>query len=176
MNHNPPHITIALLGRFKGEIGESYHLLPIVPITWSGIDNKKWVGRLVNFYRSQNITTGLFFHNATGHRIRAGDIEQIFFGCLEQVQSLRSDLISSSEEVEEEYGIYRSFRRDSTSEATNQGLPPDIINTNNRSIVTLGNHCRPHRMKSAYSVCTSPLTILIRTRHTPRGECIPSMH
>jgi hypothetical protein len=110
VNHNPPHITIALLGHFKGEIGESYHLLPIVPITWSGIDNKKWVGRLVNFYQSQNITTGPFFRNATGHRMRAGDIEQIFFDCLEQVQSLRSDLISSSEEVEEEYGIYRSFR------------------------------------------------------------------
>ncbi len=40
---------------------------------------------------------------------------------------------------------------------------------------TYYNHCRPHRMKSAYSVCTSPLTILIRTLHTTRGECIPSM-
>jgi hypothetical protein len=30
---DPPHIIIALLGRFKGELGENYHLLPIVTLT-----------------------------------------------------------------------------------------------------------------------------------------------
>ncbi len=39
-----PHVTVALLGRFKGETGENYHLMPIVPRTRSGIDNQKWVG------------------------------------------------------------------------------------------------------------------------------------
>jgi hypothetical protein len=37
---DPPHVIVALLGRFKGELGENYHLLPIVPLTGSGINNK----------------------------------------------------------------------------------------------------------------------------------------
>ncbi len=52
---SPPHITIALLGRFKGELRENYHLLPIVTQTRSGIDNKKWIGRLLDFYRSNTL-------------------------------------------------------------------------------------------------------------------------
>jgi hypothetical protein len=52
----PPHIVIAILGRFKGELGENYHLLPIVTITSSGIDNKLWIGRLLEEYAKANIT------------------------------------------------------------------------------------------------------------------------
>jgi hypothetical protein len=40
INHDPPHVIVALLGRFKGELGENYHLLPIVTRTRSGIDNE----------------------------------------------------------------------------------------------------------------------------------------
>ncbi len=132
VNHSPPHITIALLGRFKGETGENYHLLPIVPITRSGIDNKKWIGRLLHLYQSKNILSGPLFRTPSGQRIRAGDFEQNFFDRLEQVQSSRPELIPPSDDIEEEYGIYRSFRRGSTSEATNQGLTPDVIDANNR--------------------------------------------
>jgi hypothetical protein len=56
----------------------------------------------------------------------------MFFDRLEQVQLNRPDLIPSNEDVVEDYGIYRSFRRGSTSEATNQGLPPEVIDANNR--------------------------------------------
>lgn len=132
VNHSPPHITIALLGRFKGETGENYHLLPIVPITRSGIDNKRWIGRLLEVYRSMNMFSGPLFRTPLGQRKKAGDFEQSLFDRLEQVQVSRPDLISPSEDIEDEYGIYRSFRRGSTSEATNQGLSPDAIDANNR--------------------------------------------
>ncbi len=48
---DPPHIVVAILGRFKGKIGENYHLLPIVTKTSSGIDNKAWIGRLLEEYK-----------------------------------------------------------------------------------------------------------------------------
>jgi hypothetical protein len=43
LSSDPPRVTIVLLGRFKGELGETYHLLPIITKTCSGIDNKKWI-------------------------------------------------------------------------------------------------------------------------------------
>jgi hypothetical protein len=106
---NPPHVTIALLGRFKGELGENYHLLPIVALSRSGINNKLWVGRLLNCYKSKNIVSGPFFRNSHGQRIKASDLESSFFDRLDQVKALRPDLISSSDDVSEEYGVSRSF-------------------------------------------------------------------
>jgi hypothetical protein len=41
------HVVIALLGRFKGETGENYHLLPIMDTTPHGLEPGKWVGRLL---------------------------------------------------------------------------------------------------------------------------------
>jgi hypothetical protein len=124
--------VIAILGRFKGKLGENYHLLPIVTITSSGIDNKLWIGRLLEEYAKANITSGPLFRNKLGSKIRAIDFEPQFFDRLEQIQASRPDLIHSSEDITEEYGIYRSFRRGSTSKATNKGLSPDVIDANNR--------------------------------------------
>ena len=39
------HIMVTLKGRFKGETGEKWHMLPLVDITESGIEVRKWVGR-----------------------------------------------------------------------------------------------------------------------------------
>jgi hypothetical protein len=129
---DPPHIVIALLGRFKGEIGENYHLLPIVTMTDSGIDNKKWIGRLLDQYSLQGISNGPMFRDRNNQRVKAIHFEPIFFDRLEQIQSMRPDLIPSNDDVVEDYGIYRSFRRGSTSEVTNKGLPPEVIDLNNR--------------------------------------------
>ncbi len=131
-NGTPPHIVIPLLGRFKGELGENYHLLPIVTLTRSGIDNKKWIGRLLTCYKEKSISNGPLFCNSQGTKAKALDFEPGFFDRLEQVQLFHPELIPSTDDVVEDYGIYRSFRRGSTSEATNQGLPPEVIDTNNR--------------------------------------------
>jgi len=125
---NPPHIVIAILGRFKGEIGENYRLLPIVTVTSSGIDNKLWIGRRLEECYKLNITNGPLFRSKTGSKIRAIDVEPQFFDRLESIQSLRPDLISPTDNISEEY----SFRRCSTSETTNKGLTPDAIEANNR--------------------------------------------
>jgi hypothetical protein len=131
-SEDPPHVIVALLGRFKGEIGENYHLLPIVTKTASGIDNMKWIGRLVNELTSRGVNDGPLFRDFNNQRIKAHSLESTFFDRLEQIQAMRPDLISPSDDVIEDYGIYRSFRRGSTSEATNKGLPPEVIDLNNR--------------------------------------------
>jgi hypothetical protein len=82
---DPPHIIIALLGRFKGELGENYHLLPIVPLSRSGINNKLWIGRLLEIYQNRAITSGPLFRDLKGTRIKANQMEATFFDRLEQV-------------------------------------------------------------------------------------------
>ncbi|MFN9978286.1 MAG: hypothetical protein ACK53Y_00140, partial [bacterium] len=41
-------------------------------------------------------------------------------------------MMAGVEDVYEEFGILRSFRRGATSETANQGGPPDVIDANNR--------------------------------------------
>ena len=44
--HKIPHVVVALLVRFKNEHGDSnYHLLPIVNVTRSGLETRRWIER-----------------------------------------------------------------------------------------------------------------------------------
>ncbi len=98
-----PHI-------FKGEIGENNHVLPIVTITSSGIDNKLWIGRFLEKYAKINVTTGPLFRKKLRFKIRVIDFEPQFFDHLEQIQTSRPDLIPSTNNITKEYGIHHSFR------------------------------------------------------------------
>lgn len=129
---NPMHVVVALLGRFKGETGLRYHLMPVVARTKSGIEPRKWIGRLLGVYQTMGICHGPFFRSGDGERMRLRDANVFFFSRLEKVQLLRPDLIGLDVEVEEVYGISRSLRRGSTSRASDMGLSPDIIDSNNR--------------------------------------------
>ncbi len=51
---------------------------------------------------------------------------------MDYVKEPAPHLLTSVEDVSEELGIYRSFRRGATSEAVNAGVPPDVIDANNR--------------------------------------------
>ncbi len=121
--HDPPRITVTILVSFKGGLCENYHLLLIVTRAQTGTENKQWIGRLLDLYKFSLISTGPLFRNTRCLKIRANDMKPCFFDNLEQVQALRADLISPSEEFVDDYGIYRSLRRGYTSEVTNQGLP-----------------------------------------------------
>jgi hypothetical protein len=131
-NHKSKHVVIALLGRFKGETGESYHLMPIVDKTDRGLEPRKWIGRLLRSYEEKGIKHGPLFQSQDGARTRAGDLEPKFFERLEYIKEISPHLFTSDEDISEEYGLHRSLRRGATSEAVNAGVPPDVIDANNR--------------------------------------------
>jgi hypothetical protein len=54
-----------------------------------------------------------------------------FYRHLTMVQDLRPDLIPREVEIEEVYGVSRSFRRGSTSRVVDRGVPPYVIDFNN---------------------------------------------
>jgi hypothetical protein len=105
--HTESHAVIALLGRFKGETRESYHLMPIVSITRSGLSPRKWIGRLLEIYQSKGINHGPLLRSPSGLRCKSQDFEAKFFEHLEFIKLTKPHLMSSVEDVSEEYGVFR---------------------------------------------------------------------
>jgi hypothetical protein len=52
------HGVVALLGRFKNEIGEKYHLMPVPLETNSGLKPMKWIDRALEWYKEAGIESG----------------------------------------------------------------------------------------------------------------------
>lgn len=129
---DPPHVVVALLGRFKGETGLGYHLMPLVIQTRSGLEPRKWIGRLLEFYKEKGIFHGPFFRDEAGTALTPSDMSETFYRRLGYVQYFRPDLLARDVDIEEVYGISRSFRRGSTSRATDRGVPPEVTDANNR--------------------------------------------
>lgn len=109
LQHSTPHVVITLLGRFKNEIGESYHLMPVLYTTPRGLEPGKWVERVLDGYRHHHITSGYMFRNANGTKIKAKLMEPKFHERLNVIQIAHPNLISRDIEVMDEYGVSRSF-------------------------------------------------------------------
>jgi hypothetical protein len=75
-----PHVIVALLGRFKNEHGDSnYHLLPIVNVTRSDIEARRWIERGVLMCEKLGYTRGpLFRDSSTGGKLKASAFEVQF--------------------------------------------------------------------------------------------------
>jgi hypothetical protein len=129
---DPLHVVVALLGRFKGETGLGYHLMPLVIRTRSGLEPRKWIGRLLSFYCEKGIFHGPFFRDQAGGVLTPSAMAETFYRRLGFVQYFRPDLLSREVDIEEVYGISRSFRRGSTSRVTDRGVPPEVTDANNR--------------------------------------------
>jgi hypothetical protein len=127
------HGVIALHGRFKNELGEKCHLMPIVQVTNSGLSPVKWMQRMFAWYAETGVTRGPVFRKANGMRAR-----QTQFGF-----STLSRLVIVSEEhptlfpdkrvdILLDYSTRRSFRRGATTRAEILQLPDTVTDLNNR--------------------------------------------
>jgi hypothetical protein len=130
--HVTPHVVIPLIGRFKGETGERMLILCSVAVTSHGLEPRKWIGRLLEIYHQKGVRNGSLFRDSHGNKLRTTHFEPSFLDRLNCIKNTRPELMSGVEDVHEELGILRSFQRGATSETVNQGVPPDVIDTNNR--------------------------------------------
>jgi len=48
--HRKPHVVLALMGRFKGVVSRKWHHMALAPRSESGINNQKWLYRLLSLY------------------------------------------------------------------------------------------------------------------------------
>jgi hypothetical protein len=130
--HKKPHVVVTLLGRFKNEVGECYHMMPVLSVTPRGLEPEKWVKRALDKYSKHHIASGYMFRNPDGSKMKPKVMEPKLHDWLEAIKARRPDLINPETEVQEEYGVSRSFRRGSMSVATNNGAPDHVIELNGR--------------------------------------------
>jgi hypothetical protein len=86
------HAVIALHGCFKNELGEKCHLMPLVPVTSSGLMPAKWIRRMTEWYEELGITRGPVFRNASGMRARQSQFGYSIWSRLVKVSEERPEL------------------------------------------------------------------------------------
>ncbi|GFH43771.1 hypothetical protein CTEN210_00244 [Chaetoceros tenuissimus] len=131
-----PHVLAPLYGRFKGETGERFHVIPLVNISRTGIPFRIWLERALAMLRAENKIgkKGPLFCDVKGDLLKSKDLEDLILEAIENVQAtqVHSELIPNEWEVREMYGIYRSFRRGAASTAANEDVNDFTIKLVNR--------------------------------------------
>ena len=131
-HHEYPHIVLPLRGRFKGETGEGYHFVAVSACTDSGLKIGPWVRKGLLWKEKRGMIRGFYFTSADKRKLNLNDLTSGILDRLAQVQRQFPELIRTVVDVYEDYGLSRSFRRGSTSEAINRGVPESVIDRNNR--------------------------------------------
>jgi hypothetical protein len=102
-------------------------LLHIVWRTRSGIEAGVWVSHLKMSLEERRRLNGFVFANKKGKQVKASTLEPSLFAQLNWVRLRYLDLFPPNVNIEDDYGIPRSSRRGSSTEAANQGVPSNII-------------------------------------------------
>ena len=118
MNARVSHCVLPLYGNFKNDNGISRcYLFRITKVSKSGFDMQKWVVRAMDYERESR--TIFLFASGTGRRESGQMYEHYFFSKLKSVQSEERGLLPRKLDVEEAFGVSRSFRRGSVTAAGN---------------------------------------------------------
>lgn len=126
-----PHVVAPLLGRFKNELGERYHLFLLASETASGFKPREWLEWLVAVRFEEGRVQGPAFCDENGNMEYSRIYEDLFLEILAEIQEERPDLIPESVDVTD-HGLSRSWRRSSTSAACAVGLDEKDVDFINR--------------------------------------------
>ena len=127
-----PFVVVPLLGRFKNEDGEKWHLMISASETASGFRVRYWVEKVCSILSAESKLSGPAFCHPSGSVIRTAEMDAEFHSQLESIQEKRPDLIPVNVEVREDYSVFRSLRRGSTSRVGELGVPDPIVDLHNR--------------------------------------------
>jgi hypothetical protein len=81
-----PHVFIALLGKFKGELGFKYHLMALASTTSSGIELRWWIETLIKIREEEGCVSGPAFGGADGVVALMREYDEILHYFLETIQ------------------------------------------------------------------------------------------
>ena len=126
-------VVVPLLGRFKNEDGERWHLMLSVSRTWSGFEVRKWIERVAAILVDEGHTSGPAFCHANGRSFRSYEMDEELHNQLDRiVQPDNPRLIESKLDVRELFSIHRSLRRGSTARADELDISETVTNLHNR--------------------------------------------
>ena len=117
-----PHAVIPLLGRLKGETGDRYHYMIVARVTSGGLAVGRWLDRLVASLLKRGRTNGFLFVDGKGVQRKVGTYNDEFWDRLQRVRMAKPFLFEPKVKIKNAYGLRRSLRRGSNSEATNNGV------------------------------------------------------
>jgi hypothetical protein len=126
---NPPHVVIALLGRFKAEGGDRMHTFVLSNETKSGVKIRVWLERVVETLKQEKRSACPAFCDEEGYMLDAKYIEKIMHPILKRVllkSKNKNDM--SAKDIEEGYRCGRSFRRGAENTALLNGVDKETIN------------------------------------------------
>ena len=127
-----PHVIIPLLGQFKGELGFRYHIMSLASTTSSGIELRWWMEKLIQVRQEENCTTGPGFGHMDGVVASMREYDEVIQSFLSVIQQEDNDLIDATDDVQTNYGLFRTFRRTAEGRARAAKLESDVQNTMNR--------------------------------------------
>jgi hypothetical protein len=131
-----PHVPLVLSGRFKQTDGERLYFLPLACRSQAGIEIRLWMYRLLQTYQTLGVVTGPVFRVAQkGTRVKrssVGDLDVLFHGVLTRVQERWPRVLPPMVKIQDEVSVRRSLRRGSTTEASNRGIPKEVVEANQR--------------------------------------------
>jgi hypothetical protein len=126
------HVVIPLLGRFKNEDGEKWHLMVAVNTTDSGIKARFWIEKLVELLKGERRGMGPAFCDKDGELLNYWDINNKFVEELEHIQQHQGHLLQPEIKVAMYYSIFRSLRKGSTARAIDKKVDSNVIDLHNR--------------------------------------------
>ena len=127
-----PHIIVTLIGEFKGELGTKHHLIALASETSSGIKLRWWLEELLRVREEEGCRTGPAFGSRDGSVGLMSEYDKLLRFFLRRVQSTCPDLILPSDDVEANYGFFRTFRRTAEGRARGANLDSGVQNAMNR--------------------------------------------
>jgi hypothetical protein len=126
------YMMITLRGRFKGEVDQRWHIMPICDVTRSGIPFWLWMERIM--YRRvwlQGRSNGWLFEQKPGKPAKFGTYQDYFRTLIDLTRQQDPWLLPSSVETTD-FSLWRLLRRGAVLETTNHNVDIKVIKLINR--------------------------------------------
>ena len=126
-----PHVTVAMLGHFKGETGVDQHLIALANKSVSGLKTRWWIEKLVSVCKAEGQIHGPAFVLAHQVLTSSADYNAVFRKYLGQVQD-ETDFIPGETDVDAQYSTFRTPRKSSTTRLERAGFGDEFVDRMNR--------------------------------------------
>jgi hypothetical protein len=126
-----PHVTVAMLGHFKGETGVDQHLISLANESVSGLKTRWWIEKLVSVCEAEGRVHGSAFASAYGVLASSADYNAVFRKYLGQVQD-ETDFILGETDVDAQYSTFGTPRKLLTSRLERVGFGDEFVDRMNR--------------------------------------------
>ncbi len=103
------HVTICLLGKFKGGTGADHHLIMVANETSSSLRPQWWLEKLIEVCEGEGRCEGPAFASADGMLASSIDYDAMFRKYLTMVQD-ETDLIPDNDDIDVLYSTFRTPR------------------------------------------------------------------